>query len=196
MLEYNHMIAKLRGKIEYLRDNYAVVDVNDVGYKVYLSVYTFGKVSAMKEVDLFIYTYVREDTLALYGFLTLEENEMFELLISISGIGPKASMGILSIATPKTIRTAILNEDPSILTKVSGIGKKTAERVILELKNKVADMTEGEKEDVVIDSDAIEALVGMGYSVTEARDALKLVSPEIKDVGARIKQALKSLGRK
>ena len=190
------MIAKLKGKIEYIKDNYVVVDVHDVGYKVFLSVYTFGKVSAMKEVNLFTYTYVREDILALYGFLTLEEKEMFELLISISGIGPKASMGILSIATPKTIRTAILNEDPSILTKVSGIGKKTAERVILELKNKVADMSVGEKEEIVIDSDAIEALVGMGYSVSEARDALKLVPAEVKDVGARIRQALRNLGKK
>lgn len=190
------MIAKLKGKIEYLKDNYAVVDVNSVGYKVYLSVYTFGKVSALKDVELHIHTYVREDTLALYGFLTLEEKEMFELLISISGIGPKASMGILSIATPKTIRTAILNEDPSILTKVSGIGKKTAERVILELKNKVADMSTSEKEEVVIDSDAIEALVGMGYSATEARDALRLVSTDVKDVGQRIKEALKNLGKK
>jgi Holliday junction DNA helicase RuvA len=198
------MIAKLRGKIEYLKDNYAVVDVNGVGYKVYLSVYTFGKVAGLSNIpgnadgtiDIFVHTYVREDTLALYGFLTLEEKEMFELLISISGIGPKASMGILSIATPKTIRTAILNEDPSILTKVSGIGKKTAERVILELKNKVADMTVGEKEEAVIDSDAIEAMVGMGYSVAEARDALKMVPVDVKDVGARIKQALKNLGKK
>jgi Holliday junction DNA helicase RuvA len=118
------MIAKLKGKIEYLKDNYAVVDVNNVGYKVHMSAYTWGKVAKLKEVELHTFTYVREDILALYGFLSLEEKEMFELLISISGIGPKASMGILSIATPKTIRTAILNEDPSILTKVSGIGKK------------------------------------------------------------------------
>lgn len=190
------MIAKLKGKIEYLKSNYVVVDVRDVGYKVYLSAYTWGKVAKLEEVELFTYTYVREDILALYGFLNHEELEMFELLISISGIGPKASMGILSIATPKTIRTAILNEDPSILTKVSGIGKKTAERVILELKNKVADMTMGEKEEVTVDMDAVEALVGMGYSVTEARDALKGVPKDIKDVGARIREALKGLGRK
>ncbi|HPN96176.1 MAG TPA: Holliday junction branch migration protein RuvA [Candidatus Moranbacteria bacterium] len=194
------MIAKLRGKIEYLRDNYAVLDVNNIGYKVYLSVYTFGKVaglsSSKEPVEFFIHTYVREDTLALYGFLSPEELDMFELLISISGIGPKAGMGILSIAAPKTIRTAILNEDPSILTRVSGIGKKTAERVILELRNKVADMTSGEKEEVISDSDAVEALMTMGYSVTEARDALKSVPADIKDLGARIKMALKNLGKK
>jgi holliday junction DNA helicase RuvA len=190
------MIAKLKGKTEYLRDNYVVIDVNNVGYKVHLSAYTFGKVAALKEVELFVHTYVREDTLALYGFLVFEELEMFELLISISGIGPKAATGILSIATPKTIKTAILNEDPSILTKVSGIGKKTAERVILELKNKVADISVGDKEEVAIDTDAIEALISMGYTVTEARDALKSVSTDIKDVGERIKVALKNLGKK
>jgi holliday junction DNA helicase RuvA len=200
MLELEHMIAKLKGKIEYLKDNYAVMDVHDVGYKVFLSVYTFGKVAGLSakvgEVSLFIYTYVREDTLALYGFLTLEELEMFELLISISGIGPKAGMGILSIATPKTIRTAIINEDPSILTRVSGIGKKTAGRVILELKNKVADLSVADKDEVASDTDAIEALLTMGYSVSDARDALKLVPVDVKDIGARIKEALKRLGKK
>jgi holliday junction DNA helicase RuvA len=190
------MIAKLKGKIEYLRDNYAVVDVGGVGYKVFLSVYTFGKVAGASETDLFIHTYVREDVLALYGFLNLEELEMFELLIGISGIGPKAAMGILSIADTKTIRTAILNEDPSILTKVSGVGKKTAERVILELKNKIADMPQADKDQSVTDSDAIEALTSMGYSVSDARDALKLVSSDITDVGERVKLALKNLGKK
>lgn len=190
------MIAKLKGKIEYLKDNYAVVDVNGVGYKVFLSAYTFGKVAGMTETELFIHTYVREDTLALYGFLALEELEIFELLISISGIGPKAATGILSIATPRTIKTAILNEDPSILTKVSGIGKKTAERVILELKNKVADISTGDKEEVAIDTDAIEALISMGYTNAEARDALKSVPADIKDVGARVKMALKNIGKK
>jgi Holliday junction DNA helicase RuvA len=190
------MIAKLKGKIEYLKDNYAVVDVNNIGYKVFLSVYTFGKVAGLKDAELFIHTYVREDTLALYGFLSLEELEMFELLISISGIGPKAGMGILSIATPKTIRTAIINEDPSILTRVSGIGKKTAGRVILELKNKVADLSVEDKEEVAQDTDAIEALLTMGYSVSDARDALKLVPADVKDIGQRVKMALKSLGKK
>ena len=188
------MIAKLTGKIEYLKSNYAVVDVNNIGYKVFLSAYTFGKVAGMPEGRLFIHTYVREDTLALYGFLTSEELEMFELLISISGIGPKAGMGILSIATPKTIKTAILNEDPSILTKVSGIGKKTAERVILELQNKVADISVGDKEEATVDVDAIEALIMMGYTNSEARDALKIVPLDVKDVGQRVKMALRKLG--
>jgi holliday junction DNA helicase RuvA len=190
------MIAKIKGKKEYMRDNYIVVDVHGIGYKIFLTSYTAGKLATLEEVEIYTHTYVREDTLALYGFFSMDELEMFELLISISGIGPKAGLGILSIATPKTIRTAILNEDPSILTRVSGIGKKTAERVILELKNKVADMPESEKEGAIVDSDAIEALVGMGYSVTEARDALKSVPKDVKDISERIKIALRNLGKK
>jgi Holliday junction DNA helicase RuvA len=190
------MIAKIKGKIDFLKDSYAVVDVNGVGYKIFVTPFTQGKISGTENVELYIHTYVREDILALYGFLTLSELEMFELLISISGIGPKAATGILSIADVKTIRTAILNEDPSILTRVSGVGKKTAERVILELKNKIADLPESQRKEALADNDAIEALTTMGYSVSEARDALKNVPSNITDVGERIKMALKSLGRK
>lgn len=190
------MIAKIKGTIEYIRDSYVVVDVNGVGYKIFVSAYTLGKLSLKPEVNLYIHTHVREDILALYGFLNLEELEMFELLISVSGVGPKAAIGILSIADPKTIRVAVSSEDPSILTKVSGIGKRTAERVIVELKNKVVGLSVGEKEGIVADSDALEALTSMGYSVSEAREALKLVPKEVQVVEERIKLALKSLGRK
>lgn len=190
------MIAKLKGAIEYIRGSYVVVDVNGVGYKVFATSYILGKIAGNQKVSFFIHTYVREDILALYGFLELEDLEMFELLISISGIGPKAAMGILSIADVKTIRTAILNEDPSVLTKVSGVGKKTAARVILELKNKISDLSEGEKKEALADSDALEALIGMGYSVNEGREALKLVPIDIKDVGERVKLALRNLGKK
>ena len=190
------MIAKLQGTIDFLRDSYVVVDVGGVGYKVFLTTHTFGMIAGKTNVELYIHTYVREDILALYGFVDFEELEMFELLISISGIGPKAALGILSIADPKTVRTAVLNEDPAILTRVSGVGKKTAQRVILELKNKISDIPMHEKAQVVSDSDALEALVTMGYSVSQARETLKEISPEIKDVGQRVKLALKNLGRR
>jgi len=190
------MLAKIKGKIEYIKNGYAVIGAGGLGYKVFSTPYILGKIAGREEAEFFLHTHVREDTLALYGFLAPEELEMFELLISISSIGPKAGMGILSIASPKTIKTAILNEDSSLLTKVSGIGKKTAERVILELQNKVADISVGDKEEAVVDSDTIEALTGMGYSVTEARDILKTAPKDIKDVGERIKWALRNLGKK
>jgi holliday junction DNA helicase RuvA len=190
------MIAKLTGTIDFLRDTYLVLDVSGVGYKVFVTAHTMGKLAGRTNAALHIHTYVREDILALYGFVDFEELEMFELLISISGIGPKAALSILSIADPKTVCAAVLNDDATILTRVSGVGKKIAQRVILELKNKIPNMSLGEKTQVVSDSDALEALVTMGYSVTQARETLKEISPGITDVGERVKLALKNLGKR
>ena len=120
---------------------------------------------------------------------------MFELLISISGIGPKAAIGILSIAEPKTIRTAIISGDSSILTRVSGVGKKTAERVILNSKTESRNFPVKIKEWRAADSEAIEALVSLGYSVSQAREALKSVPEKVKDVSERVRAALKNLGK-
>lgn len=190
------MIATLKGNIEFLRESFAVVEVGGIGYRVFVSAYTMGKIAGMGQAMFYVHTHVREDVLALYGFLTLEELEMFELLISISGIGPKAGLGILSIADPKTIRNAIANEDHSILTKVSGVGKKTAQRVVLELKNKIGQLPTGEKQEISADSDALDALLALGYSVTESREALKQVPTDVKDVAKKVTAALKLLGRK
>ncbi|KKP72527.1 MAG: Holliday junction ATP-dependent DNA helicase RuvA [Candidatus Moranbacteria bacterium GW2011_GWE2_35_164] len=170
------MIAKLTGKIEYLRDKWIIVDVAGVGYKVFLTDFTLGKIAGSKEGAFFIYTYVREDILALYGFISLEEKEMFE-------------------ADPASIRAAILNNDPTILTKVSGVGKKTAERVILELQNKVADMPMGERQEIAADSEMIEVLMSMGYSAFQAREALKAIPKDIEKIEDKIKFALKEMGK-
>lgn len=190
------MIGKIRGKIEAVKENHIIVGVHDVGYKVFMNGFSLAKIAGKETAELFIHTHVREDALALFGFLTEEELEMFELLISISGIGPKVASGILSIASPKTIKTAIVNEDSSILTKVSGIGKKTAGRVILELKNKVGPVSQDEKDTAADDSNAVEAMLSMGYSAAEAREALKAVPSDIKEVGKRVGMALRSLGKK
>lgn len=191
-----NMIAKITGKIDLLHDNFVIIDVNGIGYKVFITTHALGMIAGKQSIQLYIHTYVREDILALYGFLEMNELDMFEMLISISGIGPKAALGILTIADPKTISMAVLNEDPSILTRVSGVGKKIAQRVILELKNKIKDMPVGEKAQLESDSDAFEALVAMGYSVSEARESLKQISSDVKDVGERVKLALKSLAKK
>jgi len=190
------MIAKLTGKIEYSNDKWIIVDVSGVGYKVFLTAFTLGRLTGKSEGSFFIYTYVREDILALYGFINIEEKEMFELLISISGIGPKAALGILSIADPISIRTAILNNDATILTKVSGVGKKTAERVILELQNKVADMPLEDRKDALVDSETIEALMSMGYTAFQARESLKLIPKDIESIEEKIKFALKEIGNR
>jgi Holliday junction DNA helicase RuvA len=189
------MIAKIRGKIVFFRDNYVVVDVNGVGYKIFVTDFSMGKIAGKVDIELYTHTYVREDTLSLYGFLTLDELEMFELLISISGIGPKAGIGILSIAEPKTIRTAVISGDSSILTRVSGVGRKTAERVILELKNRITELPGEDQGTAKVDSEAIEALISLGYTNTQAREALKAVPEKVKSVSERVKMALRSLGK-
>lgn len=189
------MIGKLTGKIDFIRNNYVIIDVSGVGYRVQMTEISLGKVSREQEAELFIHTYVREDHIHLYGFLEMEELEMFELLISISGIGPKAALGILTIANPKAIKTAIINEDSSILTRVSGVGKKTAERVILELQNKIEDLPDMDQTQAKSDSEVVEALVGMGYKITEAREAAKLVPQEVEDISEKIKLALKNMAK-
>lgn len=190
------MIAQLEGKIAGIRGNAVIVAVGGVGYLVAVSTYTLGKLAGQTEVLLHIYTHVREDVLALYGFQSEEELHMFQLLISVSGIGPKAALAILSVADIKTIRMAIVNKDPSILTRVSGIGKKTAEKVIVELQNKVEAVAGDDDSNTVSGQDALDALVSLGYSLSQARDALKLVPADVTDVSARIRVALKNLGKK
>lgn len=191
------MIRALKGQVGNMEGNSLTLWVAGVGYHVYASPYTLGKIAGTEgELELFIHTHVREDQLALYGFVTRDELSMFELLISVSGIGPKAGMSILAIADPKTIRTAIVNKDPSILTRVSGVGKKTAEKVIIELQNKVSSLDIADQAEALADQEALEALTALGYTVSEAREALKQVPSEIRNVGERLKLALRSLGKK
>ena len=169
-----------------------------VGYQVFISGQTLEKIGEEEEIELYTYLYIRENSEELYGFLNLEEKEFFEQLLSISGVGPKGALGVLAIATIDTIKKAIIHGDPAVLIKVSGIGKKTAERVVIELKNKIdiasIDETKVASSEIG-DSSAIDALVGLGYSASEARDALKDVDKEIQDVEQRIKEALKILGQ-
>ncbi|MDZ7798768.1 MAG: Holliday junction branch migration protein RuvA [Patescibacteria group bacterium] len=192
------MIAYLRGKVKYKNDRYLILDVAGVGYQVYVTNAALEKIKSEDELELYTFTYIREDAHDLYGFLNYDEKEFFEQLIGISKVGPKGALGILNVASLDTIKKAIIHGDPDILTKVSGVGKKTAERVVMELKNKidVADIDQSKvKPSEIGDNSAIDALVGLGYSATEAREALREVDKEIVDVEKRIKEALKILGQ-
>lgn len=188
------MIGKLKGKLDLIKDGFVVVDVRGVGYRVYVSEITLGKIIKKEELELYIHTNVREDHISLYGFVDQNELDMFEMLLSISGVGPKAGLAILTISTPSMIRRAIVQEDSSILTRVSGIGKKTAERIILELKNKI-ELVPGEEgeEDATEQQEVIDALIMMGYSASEAREALKAVPKDVTDISEKIKKALKGM---
>ncbi len=188
------MIGFIEGKIEFNTDKYVIVDVNGVGYKIFISAHTFKNLPEKGEkVRLYTHLHVREDAMELYGFLNQKELNFFELLISISGIGPKGALNILNVASVDTLKKAIVNEESSILTKVSGIGKKTAEKIILELKNKVGDeFICGEVSD---ESEAIDALMSLGYRLQESREALKKVPKSTEGMENRVREALKLLGR-
>jgi len=190
------MIGFIEGKIESANDKHTIVNVNGVGYKIFISLNTFKNLPEKnKKAKLYTYLYVREDKMQLYGFLTQEELEFFELLVSISGIGPKGALAVLTVASVKSLKKAIVSEEIEILTKVSGIGKKMAEKIILELKNKIKDVSlDGEK--MHYDNEAIDALVALGYRLSEARDALRVIPEDIKEIGGKVKEALKILGKK
>jgi len=191
------MIASLRGTIKYKRESFLVLENQGIGYKVYVPESVLISKEAGSEIELYTYQHVREDALQLFGFLTLEELDLFEKLISVSGVGPKTGLNVFSVASVKDIKSAIVNENPNILKKVSGIGAKTAERIVLELKNKIAALVgyDGIKtaEELDVDSDVVDALVSLGYPPRQAQEALKKIDPGIKDSGAKVKAALKYL---
>lgn len=181
--------------------DFIVLDNNGIGYKIFTSPSTISRIGSSSEtVKLYTYFHVREDIMALYGFLSQEELDMFELLISVSGIGPKAGIAILSVLSPSKLGLCILGGDTKSLTAVPGIGSKTAHRIILELKDKI------DKDDVIsLDSDiildvysdstkeAVNALLALGYSINEANSAVKKVRTDSSNTEEIVKAALKNL---
>lgn len=190
------MIAHITGKIIDIQERFLVVDVNGIGYKVFVSSDTISQISINQNVSLFTFLAVREDALDLYGFITDEERAFFELLLSVSGIGPKSALSILSVTAIDTLKKAIATGDTSYLNKVSGIGRKTAEKIVIELRDKLKAHINDTHTNLRGDHDAIDALKALGYSQNEAREALKDLSPDIVDISGKIKEALKRLGGK
>ncbi len=200
------MIGYVRGVVTYLFNDCCYVDVHGVGYRVYVPVTTRANLIEGEEVTLFTYTHVREDAILLYGFSTQEEYDLFILLISVSGIGPKVALGILSGMTPEAFKLAIVNGQVQTLTKLPGIGKKSAERLVLELKDKLAKMstikldTAAAIQPIGVGQsgacgEAIEALVSLGYSQDEVSSIVDGLNDGKLDSAALIKAALKELGK-
>ncbi|HPT08130.1 MAG TPA: Holliday junction branch migration protein RuvA [bacterium] len=190
------MISFLRGKVIYKLKNSFILELNNIGYSIYISDNFLNEIKIGQELEVFTHQHIKEDIFDLYGFRNIEELEFFELLISVSGIGPKSALGVLSMTNLSDIKESIIRGDSNLLIKVSGIGKKTAERVVLELKDKIFKL--GGNYDLTSPSfggDEIDALVGLGYSYSEAREALNLVDKNIIDSGQRIKEALKKLSK-
>jgi Holliday junction DNA helicase RuvA len=199
------MIASLRGTITYKspelrKDSYLVIDVGGVGYKVYMPSSNLKKVKEEQTAIVYTYLSVSERAMDLYGFLDPADKTFFTLLLEVPGIGPKSAIGILEKTTMAEVQQAILSDDPNVLTKMSGLGQKTADKIIITLKSKVEKLTaksKDKKSDVASsnDSDAFDALVSFGYSTLEAKKALSQVDDKVTESGKRLREALKILGK-
>jgi len=199
------MIASLNGKIIYKspelrKDSYFIIEAAGVGYKVYTPVSNLRKIKEGQELIIYTYLSVSERGMDLYGFLDPADKTFFTLLLGVPGIGPKSAVSILGKTTMSEVQQAILDDDPTILTKMSGLGEKTAESIIVTLKSKVESLSakpKGKKAQAQAsaDTDAFDALVGFGYSAVEAKKALSQVDSKITDAGARVREALKILGK-
>jgi Holliday junction DNA helicase RuvA len=189
------MIAYLKGKIIMIAAQYAIVETNGVGFKVNVNQRWLTKHAEGQDVSIFTHHYIREDRQDLYGFETNVELEFFERLVGISGIGPKTALGIMEVASLDSLKSAIAKGDSSVLMKVSGVGRKTAERVVIELRGKVAP-DDTSNVSVSDDADVIEALEQLGYSSQMAREALSRLDPAITGANNRVRAALNLLGKK
>lgn len=194
------MFYYIKGDLVHTENNLAVIDVGGVAYKLTVSANTIGNLAASQKDKVKLYTYmaVREDAVELFGFYSLEELSLFKLLITVSGVGPKAAMSVLSSFTVEKFAIAVGNEDVKALSKANGVGAKTAARIVLELKDKVAkeiSVSKGVADTPISSgtlSDAQNALMVLGYSKSEATNALKGISPAL-SLEDMIKEALKKL---
>lgn len=204
------MISYIRGELCDIEEQKAIVDVNGVGYGIYMPQQALSLLPPMgQQVKIHTYLNIREDAMQLFGFLTKEDLNVFRLLIGVNGIGPKAGLNILSCLSPDELRFAVLSGDAKAISATPGIGKKTAEKLILELKDKlnIEDMLEhaahgGNSEDLASGTDtasntmqaeAVQALTALGYGSAESLRAVKKSSPECSSVEDILKEALKFL---
>jgi Holliday junction DNA helicase RuvA len=194
------MIGSLRGTLLQNAGDWCLIETQSgVGYKVYVSGDTAASLFSKTNSEVFMYTYtvVREDALDLYGFISSGEKEFFEQVISVSGVGPKSGLAIVSIAPLNILKSAIASGDTSYLTQVSGVGKKSAQKIVLELQDKLAkeiefsgEVASGHSED----REVMEALVSLGYTQSEARAAIKGIDNDLVGMQPRLTAALRSLG--
>lgn len=202
------MIAYVKGTLEEIGSDYIIVEVNHIGYQVKVSLRVIeGLPGVGSQVKIHTYTYVREDIIALYGFLTKDDLQMFLLLLGVNGVGPKGALGILSMFSAQELRVAIISQDAKTISKAPGIGAKTAQRMLIDLKDKVsaeetfekmgeetASISGTKSENAGARSDAIEALTALGYSASESMKAVNaVVITEDMTSDVILKQALKHM---
>jgi Holliday junction DNA helicase RuvA len=191
------MIGFLNGKIELLQRPFVIIDVNGVGYKVLVSDSVYSKMSLGEKMKIFTYTHVREDELSLFGFLEAQDLGLFESLLTVSGIGPKTALNIFSFGERKDIIEAIIKGDVTFFTSVPRLGTKNAQKIIIELKNKMGSEAtlDLSGKDLLENAEVVQALKNFGFSVAEAQKAVREVKKEGISTEEKIRLALKNLGK-
>lgn len=190
------MIGLVKGTVEIKDFPHIVVDVNGVGYKVLISNNIFSKLEVGEETKLYIHTHVREDALDLYGFSTIDELKLFESLIGVSGVGPKTAVSIFSIGSRDEIVQAIINGNVSFFTGVPRLGKKNAQKIIIELKNKMGSLEDLDlsESSAAENKEIIIVLKNLGFTAKEAGEAIKEIDKDI-PIETKVRLALKNLSK-
>ncbi len=192
------MIASVHGVLEGIRENSLVLRVGGVGVEIFVPMGVLAGMGALgQKVDLYTHLVVREDALALYGFLLEEELTVFRMLLGVSGIGPRLALATLSALSPELLANAIHRDEAEVIARVPGVGKKTAQKIVLELKGKLVPETlpPGLAAVSKLDTEVIEALTALGYSVVEAQAALQSIPPDTpEDIEERVRLALGYFG--
>ncbi len=186
------MIGHLKGEVFAVRGGSVILSVQGVGYAIAITREALEGLKVGAEAALWTHLAVREDALDLYGFANEEELRFFELLLTVPGIGPKSALAVIDIASLETLRNAVASGNASYLTNVSGIGKKTAEKIVLELRDKVGAVDA--RASLTGDEEALQAMRALGYTQSEAREALRKVPSAIETSSDRLREALRILG--
>jgi len=185
------MLATLHGKITEIFLDFFILEVNGTGYRLKCHNGTLASLITGQEKKVYLHEHIREDAYDLYAFLTMDELDFFERLLSVSGVGPKVALAVCSAAPLDNLRARLTQGDVDWLASLPGLGKKTAQKIILELKGKLVEVT-GTSE---TDRELVETLTNLGYTAFQAREAAKKVSPDIHDPAERLRAALKILSR-
>ena len=185
------MLASLRGTVLERHASFFLLEVGGVGYCVKATANVLASLMIGAEIFVYVHDHLREDAHDLYGFLTRSDEELFTRFLSVSGVGPKLALTILSLGSSDTVRRAVLEGDLATLTSVPGVGMKTAQKIVLELKGQIVEEGAVGMRDVEV----VEALVSLGYAASAARAAIKSVSPDLVDVADRVREALKLLAK-
>ncbi|OHA22705.1 MAG: Holliday junction DNA helicase RuvA [Candidatus Taylorbacteria bacterium RIFCSPLOWO2_12_FULL_43_20] len=193
------MISRITGRVVWKDTDHIIVEVNSIGYKIFSSSDVLEKIKGVSPDSITLWTHhaVREDSEDLYGFFDKTELDFFELLLTVSGIGPKTALTVLNLSPISSLSSAIRSGDPHLLSKSSGMGLKRAEKIVLELKDKLSPSEESwdRSENMRDENDALEALKSLGYSDKQSREALKKIDKNLSGTGEIVKNALKILGK-